>query len=122
MSAVASINISGSITSAAGGSNVFGPFNISSNAANPAITEIVLASGDNTITVPATPATSGCVIVLNSANTVVTTFKYAGGDTGFPIGKTTKQVLNWDPTAAPATFILNAASAQTGLNTEIRFF
>lgn len=122
MTATASISITGSIASNPSGGITVGPISISSSDANSQIQRIVLQSGANTITVPPTPATNGCIIVLPSTNTSVVTIKGVGGDTGIAIGKTTKQVLNWDPTAAPASFVLNSAATQTGLVTEIIFF
>jgi hypothetical protein len=122
MAATASITVSGSIIGLPGGYDQIGPFTLSSAAANGQTQVMVLASGANTITVPALPATSGCIIVLDPANTIVTTLKGVAGDTGIAIGKTTKTVLNWDPTAPPASFVLSSASIQTGFNTYITFF
>jgi hypothetical protein len=95
---------------------------ISSATANGSVTQVVLQSGANTITVPTTPAPTGCVIQLPSTNTAVTTLKGISGDTGIAIGKTGFLVLTWDPTSPPASFVLNSASTQTGLVTEILFF
>jgi hypothetical protein len=122
MAAAASITISGYISNAPTGSRQIGPITLSSAAANGQIQRIVLLSGANTITVPTVPATNGCVIQLPSDNTVVTTLKGVTGDTGIAIGKTTATVLNWDPTAAPSSFVLTSASDQTGKATEITFF
>jgi hypothetical protein len=122
VTATASITISGTITGLTMGDDKIGPFTLSSAAANGQTQVLVLQSGANTITVPSLPATSGCVICLDPANTIVTTLKGVTGDTGIALGKTTKQVLNWDPTAAPASFVLTSASTQTGFNTYISFF
>jgi hypothetical protein len=122
MAATAAITIQGSIIGTASGERRIGPITLSSVAANGMVQQIALASGANTITVPTAPAPSGCIIVLNPINTVVTTLKGASGDTGIAIGKTTTTVLNWDATAVPATFVLSSASPQTGIITEIIFF
>ncbi len=122
MAATATITVAGSITGLPTGEQKIGPYTVSSAAANGQTQVLVLASGTNTITVPALPATSGCVIVLDPTNTVVTTLKGVAGDTGIALGKTTKNVLNWDPTAAPSSFVLSSASIQTGFNTYITFF
>ena len=122
MAATANILIQGSIIGNLGGTRVIGPINLSSAAANGQVQQIVLQSGANTITVPSTPAPSGCVIVLPATNTAVTTLKGVSGDTGIAIGKTTTTVLNWDATAVPASFVLNSAATQTALITEITFF
>jgi len=121
MTAAASLYVGGLITTTPGGSRVVGPINITSAAANGQVLEVVLAAGSNTITVPPTPATSGCIITLPATNTSVVTLKGVGGDTGIAIGKTTTTVLNWDSTAAPASFVLSSVSTQTGLATEILF-
>ena len=120
--ATASVNITGAFSGLSTGSRQIGPLTINAATANGQVTEVVLASGANTITVPATPATSGCIIVLPSTNTAVVTLKGVSGDTGIAIGKTTTTVLNWDSTAAPSSFVLNSASTQTGLVTEILFY
>lgn len=122
MAATATIRIDGSIAGAPDGTHVIGPLYITSSAANASVQQLVLQSGANTITTPTNISTSGCIICLPSANTAVVTLKGVSGDTGIAIGKTTTQVLNWDPTAAPSSFVLNSASTQTGLTTTIIFF
>mgnify|MGYP007082042942 CR=1 FL=1 len=122
MAATASISIAGAVRGSSTGDKIIGPFNLASAAANPTIQVIVLQSGANTITPPLIPATTGCIIKLPATNTSVVTLKGVTGDTGIALGKTTTQVLNWDATAAPATFVLTSAAAQTGLSTEITFF
>jgi hypothetical protein len=86
------------------------------------VQELVLQSGANTITVPATPAPTGCIIQLPVGNTAVTTLKGVTGDTGIAIGKTGWAVIPFDPAAVPASFVLTSASTQTGLFTYISFF
>lgn len=122
MTASAFIRVEGQITGLPGGSQKVGPIDLTSSSANGQVQWVVLQSGANTITVPASPAPSGCVIVLPSTNTAVTTLKGVSGDTGIAIGKTTTTVLNWDSTAAPSSFVLSSASTQTGLATQITFF
>ena len=122
MPATASITITGAILETPTGARTVGPITLTSAAANGEVQRIVLQAGANTITVPTVPATNGCVIVLPATNTSVTTLKGVTGDTGIALGKTTKHVLNWDPTAAPASFVLTSVSTQTALATEITFF
>lgn len=122
MTATAAITITGSVKSTATGDRNIGPTTVSSATANGQVQQIVLQSGANTITVPTVPAPTGCLIQLNSANTSVVTLKGVSGDTGIAIGKTTLQIICWDPTAVPASFVLNSAATQTGLITEILFF
>lgn len=123
MAAAATITLGGQISSEPGGQFTIGPITITSAAANWQVQNLVLANGANTITVPSTPAPTGCIIVLDPANTAIVTLKGVAGDTGIAIGKTTKAVmLCWDPTAVPASFVLNSAALQTGFNTQIIFF
>ena len=122
MAAAATLTIAGLITGLPTGQRQIGPITLASAAANGQVQQVILQSGANTITVPATPAPSGCIIQLPATNTAVTTLKGVAGDTGIALGKTTCNVLNWDPTAVPGTFVLSSASTQTGLITEITFF
>lgn len=122
MAATATITLSGNVSGDPTGARTVGPINVTSAAANGQITQVVLQSGANTITVPTTPAPTGCVIQLPASNTAVTTLKGVSGDTGIAIGKTSTQLITWDPTAVPASFVLNSAATQTGLITEIMFF
>ena len=122
MAAAATITIQGQISGTATGTRTVGPISITSAAANGQVQQVVLASGANTITVPTVPAPTGCIIALNPANTAIVTLKGIAGDTGIALGKTTTSMLNWDPTAVPASFVLNSAALQTGLITEISFF
>ena len=122
MAAQASVSIYGQITGTPVGNQVIGPLTATSAAACGQIQELVLQSGANTITVPATPAPTGCIILLPSTNTAVTTLKGVTGDTGIAIGKTGFFMLCFDPTAVPSSFVLTSASTQTGLYTYIIFF
>ena len=122
MASTASISIAGTVRGSLTGDKNIGPFNLASSAANPVIQVLVLQAGANTITPPTLPATSGCIIKLPLTNTSIVTLKGVTGDTGVALGKVTTQVLNWDSTAPPTTFVLTSASTQTGLNTEISYF
>jgi hypothetical protein len=122
MAASATITIGGQITGTPAGARTVGPISITSAAANGVVTQVVLQAGDNTITIPTSPAPTGCIIQLPSANTSVTTLKGVGGDTGIAIGKTGVMMLCFNPSALPANFILNSVSTQTALITEIIFF
>ena len=121
MAASATITITGNVTGTPTGSTTFSN-TITSAAANSTVVQTVLQSGANTITLPTLPAPSGCVIKLPATNTAVVTLKGVTGDTGIAIGKTSTIVLNWDSTALPTSFVLNSASTQTGLITEIKYF
>ena len=122
MAASASVTLNGTITSTPVGNRVLGPLTATSSDANWQVQLTALASGANTITVPSAPAPTGVIIKLPSNNTAVTTLKGISGDTGIAIGKTGWFAIVWDPTAVPASFVLNSASAQTSKYTEIVFF
>lgn len=122
MAAVATISITGQIYGTPTGSKTIGPYALTSAAANGTVQTIVLQAGANTITLPVTPAPTGCVITLPATNTSVTTLKGVTGDAGIAIGKTGTIVLTWDPTALPTSFVLTSVSTQTALATEIAFF
>ena len=82
------------------------------------VTDVVLASGANTVTVPTGAA--GCLIIPPSANTVALTLKGVGADTGVAISPSAPCLLTF-PATPPANFVINAASATSG-STEISFF
>jgi hypothetical protein len=121
MTASAAITVKGTITDLPAGSvNVLAT--ITSAAANGQTQWVVLQSGANTITVPASPTPTGCIIQLNAANTALTTLKGVTGDTGVPLGKTGFAVVTWDTANAPSSFCITSASTQTGLATQVTFF
>ena len=119
--ATAQINLSGSVIGLATGGKTIAT-SVTSALANGQVQQLVLQAGANTITVPTAPAPTGVVIQLPLANTSQTTLKGVTGDTGIAIGKTGFVVLNWDPTAVPASFVLTSVSTQTGLITELTFY
>lgn len=121
MAAQASVSLYGTITGTPLGSQTIGPVTTTSAAACGQVQELVLQSGANTITVPATPAPNGCFIKLPDTNTAVVTLKGVTGDTGIAIGKTGWAWVPFDAAAVPASFVLNSASTQTGLFTYIIF-
>lgn len=121
MSATADISISGSIDDLPSGSQTIGPLTIASTAANGSVTNVTLASGDNTIAVPASPACTGCLIVFDPTSTVVKKLKGAGADTGITLAKASVNLLTFD-SPAPANIVINASAADTGKVTQILFF
>ncbi len=122
MAATASISLQATITGTPGGTQAIS-LGESSVAANSTVQTLVLASGDNTFTLPTTPAPTMAIIVLPLTNAVVTKFKGAAGDTGMvmkPAGGW--MILNFNTASLPTSFVLNAASAHTaGLNTTVYF-
>ena len=87
----------------------------SSNASAPGVIQLTsLASGDNTITVPTGGSTpQAATVVFPSNNAVLVKLKGAGGDTGVKLHATAPTSIALD--ATQTTFILNAASAVTGV-------
>lgn len=83
-------------------------------------TPITLASGDNTINIPV--GSTWCIILLPTANAVVTKVKSATGEVGFNVAPAGGWFL-WNITTAspPTTFVINSASLQTAV-TNILFF
>lgn len=121
MTATANISITGTITGLPTGTKTFS-ISISSTAASGHSQQIVLANGDNTITLPTAIAPTGCIIQLPSDNTQACTFKSTGTDAGHKMGKTGAFLLTWDSTSPPTSFVINSAAAQTGKTTQIDFF
>lgn len=120
MAATAAVKISGTINDLPNGQTVInGTF--SSSDASGQSQWVVLASGPNTITVPASPSPVGVIIKLPATNTNACTLKGVTGDTGVAMGKTGYTVLNWESGNAPTSFCITSAGAQTGLATQITF-
>ncbi len=91
------------------------PFSAAANAVSPgSITIHTLAPGDNTITAPTGGSTvKGACILPPAGNAQAITLKGVGGDTGIAISKVDPTSLSFE--TVPATFILNAGGAITGL-------
>jgi len=119
MAAAAAITISGVISNTLTGTTQVGPLTATSAAANGQRTQVVLQSGDNTITVPSSPAPTGVIVQLPSDNTVAVKF---GGSSGTELSKTGFFLLMFNIASLPASFVLNSASTQTGKTTEVTFF
>jgi len=113
------IQLRGYIESLAGGSKNIVPADITNATPPEAETELVLASGDNTITIPA--LADGCIIIFASTSTTTKTLKGVGGDTGIAVTKNSWLVLTFH-TTPPANFIINSSAVDTGLYTRIIFF
>jgi hypothetical protein len=101
-----------------GSVNVAVPAIIPSSSNLYAETTIVLAPGNNVISVPTWAV--GCIITPPAANTVQLLLKAVIGDAGLTLALTGAQLLNFGP-APPGSFVLNAASPTTG-STSIAFF
>jgi len=92
---------------------------ITSATAIGAVTDVVLAAGDNTITVPS--GASAAIIQFGAGSTSVKKLKGAGADTGITVTKIGTCVLHFDAAGAPANFIINSSALDTGITTEITF-
>lgn len=101
------IQIVGSITTATG---VLNP-TVTINIASPAAIQFyqTLASGDNSFTIPTSPAVTAILIIMPAGNTVVTKFKHSAGDAGETIRP--DGAMLFQPASTETVFILNAASA-----------
>lgn len=85
------------------------------NADSPAMVELkTLSSGNNTIAVPSSGTTPTAVTIVPPAdNATAITLKGVAGDTGIRIHDTDPTTIALDDSVA--TFVLNAASAVTGV-------
>ena len=115
MAATGTITIIGSVTGLASGTKTISG-TISSSAAVGTISDTVLASGANTITVPS--GATAVVIQPPSGNTILVTFKGVSGDTGVALHKTQPSVIALD--SSVTSFVLTAASGFSSA-TEISF-
>jgi len=89
-------------------------------AAVPTLLEIVLASGANTIPVPA--GSKAVIITCDPSSTRVKTLKGVAGDTGIPIassGRGGSMLLKF--TTAVTSFVINSSGADTGIITRFQF-
>ncbi len=80
--------------------------------------DVFLASGANTVTVPA--ASVGAVLVPPAAGVETLILKGVTGDTGVPISAVNPTVLTWD--AAPASFCLTSSTAVATTPLVVAFF
>jgi hypothetical protein len=89
--------------------------NAASNSTSPAQLEIrTLASGANTITIPAGGSTSvSCTIHPPSGNTTNITLKGVSGDTGIQLHDTDPSTIALDPSVA--SFVLTTAAQIIGV-------
>ena len=86
-------------------------FDSAQNSASPAFSELIdLSSGNNTITVPS--GTTGVTIIPPSANVIALILKGVNGDTGIAIALASPTSIGL---LSVSSFVLNAASALTGL-------
>ncbi len=111
------VTISGAKINLPSGTEAIGPLTISNPTSGGAVTVLTTASGDNTVTVPASTYV-GVVIVPPYGNTTALKLKGAGGDTGIVIHPSNPTLYSFP--AGTANFILNAAGS--GVAIEMNFF
>jgi hypothetical protein len=112
------VAISGNINNVPQGTTAIGPLTIAATSSNLfSITNVVLGSGANTITVPSWAV--GVLIQPPSGNTQTLTLKGVTGDTGVAISETGPTLLSF--TTPPSTFVVTAGGATTG-DTSFTFF
>lgn len=120
MPATGTVQVNGAITGLNSGQKAFQASQALTNA-NGTFQSLVLANGVNTITVPTSPAPTGCLIQLPPTNAVATTFKGIAADTGTVMNPSGFWVVQFNPAALPASFVLFTASVHAS-PTEISFF
>lgn len=112
------IHLSITYTTTAAGNQTIAPTDISISVPDGTVTNTVLASGANNITVPST-TTLGVFIQPPLTNTVALTLKGVTGDTGVALSKTNWNWVALNAAALPATICVTAASATSGATTFI---
>ena len=105
------ITIGGSAQGLTSGAKTIGPLTIVGAVVLGEVHDQTLASGDNTVTVPATA--TAVVIAPPNSGTISLKLKGIAGDTGISISPKYPTVLPFDPAHLPATFILNAGGTVT---------
>jgi hypothetical protein len=114
------VTVSGFLSGVPFGQVNVGPFSLAMNAGNNLqMTNITLASGANTITVPTWAV--GMLIIPTVTNVTGLTLKGVTGDTGIPLSPSNPTGPITFTAGAFATFVLTAASLFT-TNTQIVFF
>lgn len=119
MAASGQIVISGAVTGLLTGSKQIGPVVISDSAASPSTTEVVLASGFNTISIPTTTTVSAALVIFAAASTGTKTLKGVTGDTGIALLPNGVNVINLATSAT--SFGITTSAADTANITEILF-
>lgn len=113
------IQLRGLLEGLPAGSINIAPTDIQNNTPPSFTLQDTMASGDNTILVPA--KAYGCIIIFDATSTTVKKIKGVAGDTGIVLAKTKWNVLTFD-TTPPASFIINSSALDTGKLTTVIFF
>lgn len=121
-----SVVVYGTITGLSTGSRYIGPITLPApaspnDATSGQTTTVILASGDNTITIPSNNCTAA-IITFGSTSATTKKIKGAGGDTGITVNPTGTLVLSFPGAGTTAaSFIINSSATDTGITTEIQF-
>lgn len=103
------VSINGTVNQIPQGPFQIGPLTLTPNSSNElASTNIKLANGANTITIPTWAAY--ILIVPDPTNAVVMTLKGVSGDTGIPLSLTGPSVVSLGA-SPPANFVLTSTGA-----------
>lgn len=105
MAAIATITLTCPVTGLPGGTENINPPVLTVTPALGVVSSYILASGDNTVTVPT--GAKKILILPPVGNTVVILLKKTGADTGLPL-----DLVDWSflSVGTMTTFVLNAAS------------
>lgn len=106
MSATGTVSVVGTVEDLPTGTKSITPPAISAPAAIAAEVQLELASGDNTIDVPA--GATVAIVAFDQDSTTIKTLKGAGGDTGLILGTIETLML---PVVGETSFIINSSAA-----------
>ena len=118
--ATGTFSVTGVVNGLPFGSQSIGALTVSSTAAAGVSTDLVLASGDNTITIPAAINVTAALIVFGAGSGTVKKLKGVGGDTGITLNPTSFNLITF-VNPAPANFVINSSAVDTGITTYIYF-
>src|SRR6516225_7966555 len=111
--ATGTFSVTGTVAGLPFGSSSIGAITVSSTAAAGAVTDLVLANGDNTITIPTAVNVTAVLIVFAGGSTTVKKLKGVGADTGITLNPTSFNLITL-VNPAPANFVINSSAADTG--------
>ena len=121
-----SVTLYGSVTGLQSGQKIVGPYTVSPPATatdqtSGQTTTVILASGDNTITIPSTNCTAA-IISFTPGSATTKKLKGAGGDTGVTLHADGVNLISFPGGGATAaSFIINSSVLDTGNTTEVLF-
>lgn len=126
MAVAVNVTIYGLVSGLQSGQKIVGPYTVTINGTPSDLTSgqttsLVLANGDNTITIPSTSC-SAAIISFSSGSVTTKKLKGVGGDTGITLNGTGVNVISFPGGGATAaSFIINSSALDTNQATEILF-